>query len=51
MMFGHRRLASQPDAYVDGELELARLATIESHLDECPDCDAHVRFLLSRVCR
>lgn len=47
MMLMHRRLSRQLDAYVDGELAFERVSGVEAHLDDCPDCDAHVRMLLA----
>jgi anti-sigma factor RsiW len=47
MMIGHRKLVRQLDAYVDGELSFGRVSGLESHLHDCPDCNAHVRLLLA----
>ncbi len=43
----HLRARRRLDAFVDGELLEPRRAEVQYHLDECPDCSAHVRLLLA----
>lgn len=38
MLLGHRRLRSELDAFVDGELTDEEFRVVASHLDECPGC-------------
>lgn len=45
----HRRIRRDVEAYLDGELAgVDRVADIEAHLDECPDC-RHELDVLERV--
>ena len=34
----HRRITSELDAFVDGELTAARAGVVAAHLGECADC-------------
>ena len=43
----HHSAKRRLDAFVDEELMASRRQTVEFHLDECPDCSAHVRMLLA----
>ncbi len=43
----HLRAKRRLDAFIDNELVEHRRAEVQDHLDECPDCSAHVRLLLA----
>jgi len=43
----HHSAKRRLDAFVDGELAASRREKVQYHLDECPDCSAHVRMLLA----
>jgi anti-sigma factor RsiW len=53
MVKGHdpicRELLGQLSEYIDGELEAALCAKLESHLAECPDCRVMVDTLRKTV--
>ena len=43
----HQRAKRKLDRFVDDELAMAPRGRVQDHLDECPDCAAHVRMLLA----
>jgi anti-sigma factor RsiW len=43
----HHSAKRRLDAFVDEELPAPRRKKVEYHLDECPDCAAHVRMFLA----